>query len=271
MNWSCHKKSCKSDLMKRNYIPGWIKQDRVPSWVSDNGLSSDFGTNQYLWGNMPAIDILNMKNIESVCDIRRDVNLLFAASGDIRNVVKSMTEGLPDGYSGRCLLVINDINFMIVARNVVLLFVALSFEPDLAAAMMIHIWYSALLPHDMLDSLRQVMLGKVVEVCDKIKNKPLAFLQAKTFLFGKRTLRLVLKKHQWNELKDYLNTPEDLTLEIAQTIRRRVMLAPERVDYLHRALCNQPSAMRVATMTFRKDGILLPHGASRDQFDVPNP
>ncbi|CZR56251.1 uncharacterized protein PAC_06139 [Phialocephala subalpina] len=270
-NWPHHKKICKSDLMKSEYVPGWIKQGRLPNWVSDNGLSSDFGVNQYLWGNMPAVDILNIEESESICDIHRDMDLLFAASGDIRNVVKSIMEGLSDGYDGRCTLVINDINFMVVARNAILLFVALSLEPDEAVTIMIHVWYSALLPHVMTDTLCHVALGRIFEVCEKIKDKPSTSLQAKTFSFGKRSLRLVLKKHQWDELKDYFNVPRGLTQENAQAIRRRVMLAPERVDYLHRALCNQPSPIRVATVTFREDGIILPHGASRDKFDTPNP
>ena len=257
--------------MKSKYVPGWIKEGRHPSWVSDSALPLNFGVNRYLWGNMPAINTLTARDNEGVCEIHRDMNLLFAASGDIRNVVKSIVEGLPNGYEHRCLLVINDINFMVVARNAILLFVALSLEPNKAAMIMIHLWYSALLPHVMVETLCNEVLGRIVDVCEKIKDKPSTSLQAKTFSFGKRSLRLVLKKYQWDELKDYFAVPRALTQEDAQVIRRRVMLARERVDYLDRALCNQPPPIRVATVTFRKDGILLPHGASREKFDTPNP
>lgn len=257
--------------MKSKYVPDWIKQERNPSWVSDSKISSNFGGDQYLWGNMPAVNILNTEDSESVCDIHRDLSLLFVASGDIRNVVKSVVEGLPDGYDGRCTLVINDINFMVVARNIILLFVALSLEPDEAVPIMIHVWYSALLAPVMIATLRQVALGRIVEVCEKIKDKPSTSLQAKSFSFGKKSLRLVLKKKQWEELKDYFNVPLGLTQDDAQKIRRRVMLAPERIDYLHRAMCNQPPPIRIATVTFREDGILLPYGASREKFVTPNP
>ena len=47
----------------------------------------------------------------------------------------------------------NDINFMVVARNAILLLVALGLEPGEAVAIMIHVWYSALLPHVMIDTL----------------------------------------------------------------------------------------------------------------------
>ena len=270
-DWPRHKRICKSDLMAIQYIPGWVKQGRLPSWVSNSGHSSAFGVNQYLWGNMPAVDILKFEQNEGVSKIHHDIRLLFAASGDIRNVIKSITEGLPNGYSGQCTLVINDINFMVVARNAILLLVALSLENDYAITIIIHVWYSALIPHVMIETLRHVILGRIVEVCEKIKDKSSTSLQAKTFSYGKRSLRLVLKKHQWDELKDYFNVPRGLTQADAQAIRRRCMLAPERTDYLQRALCNQPPPIRVATVTFREDGILLPHGVSREKFDTPNP
>ena len=257
--------------MKGKYVPGWIQQDRLPSFVSDDDFTTPFGMNQYLWGNMPAVDMLKMEENEGANDIHRDMNLLFAASGDIRNVVESITQGLLDGFDGRCTLVINDFNFMVVARNAILLFVALSLEPDEAVPIMIHLWYSALLPEVMIETLWHVVLGPIVETCEKIKDKPSNSLQAKTFSFGKKSLRLVLKKHRWEELKDYVSPPPGLTEVEAQTIRRDVMLASERIDYLHRALCNEPAPFRVATVTFREDGILLPHGASREKFVIPNP
>jgi hypothetical protein len=120
---------------------------------------------------MPAVNILNIES-EGVCDIHRDMNLLFVILGDIRNVVKSIIEGLSDGYDGRCTLVINDINFMVVARNAILLFVALSLEPEEAVAIMIYVWYSALLIDFMIDTLYYVALGRIIEVYEKIKGKP---------------------------------------------------------------------------------------------------
>jgi hypothetical protein len=42
-----------------------------------------------------------------MCDSHRDVHVLFAASGDIRNVIKFVVEGLPNQYNGQCVVVIN--------------------------------------------------------------------------------------------------------------------------------------------------------------------
>lgn len=74
---------------------------------------------------------------------------------------------------------------------------ALSLESGEAVMiMMIPVWYSALLPRVMLNVLQDVVLTRVNEVCEKIKDKAPTSLQAKKFLFGMRTLQIVLKTHQ---------------------------------------------------------------------------
>ena len=134
------------------------------------------------------MNILNVEESKGVCDIHHDMNLLFATLGDIQNVVKSIMEGLLDGYNSQCMLVINDINFIVVTRNAILLFIALSLEPEEAVMIMIHMWYLVLLVDFIIDTLCHMALGRIIEVCEKIKGRPLTSLQAKTFSFGKRSL-----------------------------------------------------------------------------------
>lgn len=49
-----------------------------------------------LWVNVHALVVLKLKDNEGVDNIEQDFNLLFAASGNIRNVTRSVV-GLPDG------------------------------------------------------------------------------------------------------------------------------------------------------------------------------
>ncbi len=88
---------------------------------------------------MPAVNILNTEKSKKVCDIYRDMDLLFTTLRDIWNVVKSIIEGLLDRYNGRCTLVINDIDFIVVTRNAILLLVALSLKPEEAVTILIHV------------------------------------------------------------------------------------------------------------------------------------
>ena len=166
---------------------------------------------------------------------------------------------------------VNDKDSDIVARNAILLLIALHFSPEEATPMMLHMWYSALVPAQMLESLRDNVLPLIQDVCNKIQAKPAQSLLSKIWTYGTRSLRLILTKEQWNHLLPYFEIPDGLSAAQAQVIRLSTTLAPERKDYLERALLSQPPAWRVCTMKFRKDGILLPFGSFRQDHDSPNP
>ncbi|KAJ6282177.1 hypothetical protein J3E71DRAFT_361124 [Bipolaris maydis] len=209
-----------------------------------------FGNRKYLWGNMPALDILQLQNNEGgTCATSHDFNLLFAASGDLRNVIKTIV-GLPEGYQGECVAVLNDMDFIIVARNAIMLLIALQFEHDIAVPMIIHLWYSALLPRVMVQAIQSTILPMIEHVCQKIKNKPDGALQVKTFEISGRKLSITLKKDEWARLARFCQVP---------------------VDYRDRALLNMPAGVRQGEMHFRHTGILLPYGCSTTDFDTPNP
>jgi len=168
-------------------------------------------------------------------------------------------------------VVVNDKDFDIVARNVILLLTAFHFNPEEAAPVMLHIWYSAFIPSQMLRLLREKLLPLVQDVCTKIKAKPAESLQVKTWIYDTRSLRLVLMRKQWDNLLTYFEVPKNLSVGQAHAVRAATMLAPGRRDYLDRALCNQPPSWRVCAMKFRNDGMLLPFGSSHTEFDTPNP
>jgi hypothetical protein len=87
-----------------------VKKKQEPAFNEDTGSPlAMFGAEKFLWGNMPALDILKMSQNEGVADfVHRDLDMLFAASGDIRNIVKTVT-AIPDEYdaSGRQSSTIN--------------------------------------------------------------------------------------------------------------------------------------------------------------------
>jgi hypothetical protein len=72
-----------------------------------------------------------------------------------------------------------------------------------------------LLPRVMVERLSHVVLGRIVDVCEKIKENPSTSLRAKTFNFGKRALQLMLKKYRWDEFRDVFTVPRALTQEDA--------------------------------------------------------
>ena len=191
------------------------------------------------------------------------------ASGDLRNVEKSLAE-LPTAYKGICEVVINDQDLDVVARNAILLLTALHFSPSQATPIMLHVWYSAMVPAQMLRALRDNILPLIQEVCDKVRAKAPQTLLSKTWTFGRRSLRMILTKDQWEYLPSFFSVPDGLSAGRARAVRASVVLAPERRDYLERELFTQPPAWRVCKTKFREDGNLLPFGLFREEFNTPN-
>ncbi|KAF7928559.1 uncharacterized protein EAE98_005615 [Botrytis deweyae] len=277
-HWKTHKKDCKSPFMKKSWRPQWDVEKRRPAFIGGNddpALAEQWvtmvqhGRKKYLWGNVPAIDIIQCcKNEEK--DLPEQLNLLFAASGDIRNIVKSLVE-LPIAYEGKCELIINDKDFDIVARNAILLLTALVFDPIEAADIMIHVWYSAFITDSYLRKLQEKVLPLIEDVCKKVAGRPGQSLQSKTWTLGTRSISLVLPKASWDLLPSFFKVPDGLSASKAQKVMVDTTLPPSRRDYIERQFYARPPAWRVCATKFRTDGMLLPFGYSRKDFTMPNP
>ncbi|KAK3901827.1 hypothetical protein C8A05DRAFT_16048 [Staphylotrichum tortipilum] len=268
-HWSAHKMDCKAPLGHKTWTPDWVQEKRQPAFVGDKPIVQ-FGGLKYLWGNVPAYDVLQLPSNEGE-NYKEPLRLLFAASGDLRNVLTTIAE-LPSSYSHPVEITMNDKDFDIVACNVIMLLIALVVDnTDVAVDCIIHIWYSSLIRKADLDILQQRIRPLIEEVCEKIRDKTPGSVLAKTWQFGQRSLRLVLQKSSWDNLLSFMNTPEGLSAKEANRIRRAVTLAESRKDYRDRHLLFQPPSRRIAKQRFREDGLLLPFGSRRDEFREPNP
>lgn len=64
--------------MKSSWSPSWYTEGRVPTFINNNMTPyKAFGGTKYLWGNMPAIDVLALERNEGL-NYSNDLNLLFA-------------------------------------------------------------------------------------------------------------------------------------------------------------------------------------------------
>lgn len=197
--------------------------------------------------------------------------MLGPASGDLRNLIKTVA-GLPVSYAGRLAIVVNDQEFDIAARNAIFLIIALVVEdPPLAADTIIHLWYSAFITKKHTDLLTTKVHPLISSVCQKIKAKSETSMQSKLFKFGDRSLRVILKKSKWDTLLLRISTPKNLSKAQAHQIRTSSIFRLENKDNMHCRLFSQQPAHRVCEDSFRKDGVFLPMGWSRENYVVPNP
>lgn len=62
-----------------------------------------------------------------------------------------------------------------------------------------------------------------------------------------------------------------MSKDTALAIRKSTTMNPEIKDTIDRQIFHLVTHERVAQLKFREDGMLMPFGASRRGFDVPNP
>jgi hypothetical protein len=195
----------------------------------------------------------------------------MVASGDLRNVVKTIAQ-LPPGWDQPMDITINDRDLNIVGRNAIILLIALTSDDDTQAVdCIIHTWYSSFIRKSDHAIIEQRIRPLIKAVCDKTKGKPDNRMLGKTWVFGKRSLRLVLSKGAWDKLLSFVSVHDGLTMEIANQFRKAGTLAESQRDFLDRDYVLIPPSHRVARQRFREDGVLQPFGAGRSEFTVPNP
>ena len=74
----------------------------------------------YYWGNMPAVDLINLPLNEGVL-YNKPLSILVCGVGDPRNVLLSLSQ-LPNGFKEGLTFVLNDICACVMARTVLLLY-----------------------------------------------------------------------------------------------------------------------------------------------------
>ncbi|KAL4752900.1 hypothetical protein BDW72DRAFT_191664 [Aspergillus terricola var. indicus] len=272
-HWPIHKLDCKSSLNSSTWRPKWDIEGRSPTFISaqitDKAfVIQEFGGTKYLWGKVPAIDWLRLKDNEGKTTSQ---NLsILAASGDLRNVIKTIN-ALPQTYSGCLNLDLNDGDETVALRNIILMIVAFHFQPEKASIIMLHLCYSAFLRKDMLESVQSVCIPFIQNLLASGQEGPTGLLLKGTCTHNKATLTAALPRVIWERILLIFTTPSRLSFDEAVALRRSVTLAKHRQDQREGSMFRLPPPWRLAQQKFREDGVLLPFGASRDRYNIPNP
>ncbi|KZT23913.1 hypothetical protein NEOLEDRAFT_1068540 [Neolentinus lepideus HHB14362 ss-1] len=266
-HWSVHKRDCKSTLMSDDWKPAWEHERRVPAFMSMGGGPSwsppqlgPLAGGLHLWGNVPALDLINLGRNEKSHDV--DLSLACIASGDLRNVVKTVNE-LPEDYSGQLTILINDRDPVVVMRNIFLLGILGTIEDDkISAELALHFWYSICMPIEyhvrILSTMRPFIdiVSQNSAVTGNIAlgthssvswNLPQEFMMVMAMVFASR-----------------------YSMSDSSAQYQAVRFAPSRKDYHDRAYCRIEPAHRVSLQEYRLFGLVLPFGALNAHFNFPN-
>lgn len=232
---------------------------------------------RYLWGQVPAYDILNLDDHEGKA-YDQDLALCFASSGDPRNLIQSVI-GLPKDYRGTLTCIVNEEDPLHVVRNVMILMASMLLPPRKAAEFMLHLWYSARLTSEMSDVISHIrtLISAAIETFDSTGENNLC---RSTWKFGTQQLSLCLNKDAWSLVVRILSSPHlGLDIELgfrkpdrgAEDRRRAVMLTPHLLDQREAHLFDLPPSQRLSAQRTRETGILSPFGSDIAAFTHANP
>lgn len=202
-----------------------------------------------LWSNRSKLPITNL--------------FFLIASGDLGSFFTTIAN-LPQKYSGSIELTINDEEFDIVARNIIILLIPFVVEDfDQAIDCMIHIWYSVMIRKSDIFVLQKRIAPMFAAVQKEIKvlHLPEDGILEKTWSFGSRSLKVGLSREAWNKLSEFLTAPTGLTTHSHAW----------RTDDVHRRMVLMPPARRLAYSKWLTDGLLLPYGHPHHDFTEHNP
>lgn len=268
-----HHYLCDSPINNAFWAPIWKHENRAPAYSGKEELID--GTKVFLWGNMPAIDVLKLRENEGVT-WHKDLHLLFAASGDPRNLLKTVAD-LPEGFSAGLNSVVNDIEPLIIYRNALLLLVLLqqSQNEELVIDTALHLWYSAFLREEHSDLLTSTVGYDIDKLCSGF-NYTSHDTVSRLWTFGDCEVKLVLNLSQWETMRTYYTRKSTLHKDQAKDLRKAAMTSaypdPQSgADAMEHALMVSCPKYRASLKHFHEDGLLLPLSHSRENFVVPNP
>lgn len=72
-----HKADCRGSLKSMDWKPKFQVEKRLPDYAKPEYPFVNWGEKAYLWGNVPAADVLNLKNNEGL-GYNEDIGILFA-------------------------------------------------------------------------------------------------------------------------------------------------------------------------------------------------
>ncbi|KAJ4470184.1 hypothetical protein J3R30DRAFT_3301570 [Lentinula aciculospora] len=261
-HWPRHSSTCAHPYLEENWQPGWVSQERPPSFACS---SATFSPSSFIF---PAFDTLNLAQNEGENATNKDYKLCFAACADIRNLVETVNN-LPSNYQGKFDILINNSDPIIINRNLVILYALLNPEPsiDEAAELALHLMYSAVLNASGAAYLQRCLDDIYGSQFDS-HNGDFSFrISLNTRGEGKiRSLQTVAGVKQ--PLETFTATVYGLAVALKN--RWTVLDAPENGDSWDRFLSRLRPSHRMAFKRFRETGVLAPFSVDTSSFMHPN-
>ncbi|KAM5372074.1 hypothetical protein ACJZ2D_007724 [Fusarium nematophilum] len=226
------------------------------------------------WAKYAAIDVLYLEKNEGK-DFDGIIDILLAGGSSLRHLLKTIGD-LPDEANPHLRFALNEKSMRATAGLVLslILLTETSCEPEVNAEAVVHLWYSAKLPANIMDHIQKVAVQSILACATDVARLAAKGSVPKHDSFpiaitrGNLVLTIELSVAQWETLVRWVQVSENITEEDAQVIR---VLDRKYCEPLETILRRMTPARAAGLLKWRTDGILLPYGVPRDEFTVLNP
>ncbi|GJE94076.1 DUF4470 domain-containing protein [Phanerochaete sordida] len=253
----CLKMGQQDPIRSDQWQPAWAEEDRPPIFVSGVPRMHLLSRGLPLWGTMPAIDVLKLSADDAKS--RTQIGVAFIASGDLRNVLKTVN-GLPENYAGQVTVLMNDISDYVTLRNILMLRVLADVSNKRRAAdIALHLWYTAFIPaayHVEIASLAVKLLAGTSDARTQLGSQ--SFLDVNVG----QDIRMLCSA--------LLTSSARYSMADAADELSRIRFDPARIDLRHRQWARCEGSHRLALLEYHRFALVLPFGAHSAQFNSPN-
>ncbi|EKM51315.1 uncharacterized protein PHACADRAFT_213165 [Phanerochaete carnosa HHB-10118-sp] len=256
-HWKIHALDCKARIRSEQWQPAWIEERRLPTFMTGEPGMHPLSRGLRLWGAMPPTDILKLPDTDAKS--LSDLNLIFIASGDLRNVLKTVN-GLSRDYVGRLTVVMNDRESYVTLRNILILQILAKLSNKRKAAdLALHLWYSAFIP--------ATYHSEILPIGEELATGT-GFLH--TQLGPKAVLDADISQDLRTLCGALMTSSKMYGMGDAANELGRVRSDPDRIDIRHRYWNSCEPSHRLALLEHNHYGIVLPFGAHNTHFNSPN-
>ncbi|KAI5457761.1 hypothetical protein BGZ63DRAFT_433269 [Mariannaea sp. PMI_226] len=236
--------------------------------------AADTWENHDFWAEYPATDVLNLAKNEGE-HFSGELNVLLLGDTALRHLIYTVTN-IPETAMPTISVTINETDTCHLARTIFTLFLLTnsSGDPVANAEAAVHLWYSAKLPNALLSHMEVVAASPILTAMDDVQSlvdqgrlsdiDPFPIILSR----GSVSMMIDIDIHQWHEYIQYLR-PSNIKKEAADICR---LVDNKKNAPTLGAQTLRMSPSRVAGfLRWRADGLLLPYGHPRDEFDTYNP
>ncbi|PFH62625.1 hypothetical protein XA68_12699 [Ophiocordyceps unilateralis] len=255
-----HKFDCKQQFQEE-LAPGWTRK-------SLGALGDHLTFGNFFWAGYAATDVLQLEKNEGPLFSER-LDLLFGGTAGVRHFIYSIYR-MVETARPQLFVVLTESDDLQFLRTFLALHLLSpnGFDPVVNAEAVIHMWYSARLTKRMYVHISAVVRSNSNSIFAGREYFNPVLTQVMVWGDTRQRFEADMSKAQWKVVFDFLNNP---LLDMSSYYSYRRAKDKENLQSANAILTRMERCRAMTMSKWLDDGLLLPYGQSRTEFNVLNP